>query len=234
MMDLKLWLSILMVCAMAESHILHKDWLIDVPSRIPVLQSSCVVIPCVYLYPETKKILNRWRGFWKRGDTIVASNFLNLRLGNEFHMRSRITGTLQSGNCTWQLYGVRETDTGPFYFRIEIPQHKSFTFSKNKVTLNVFRVPKPPTMSVAVQDQVTATCKVTHVCPSSPPKFSWSHSGIRKTRSKKENKWLWSTTSTLTFTPQEADFNMPLKCTVTFPGKKTTVGSVLLIKKSTK
>ncbi|XP_023187272.1 myeloid cell surface antigen CD33-like isoform X1 [Xiphophorus maculatus] len=266
MMDLKLWLSFLMVCgklslkmtihgissfyhcllatnvflllcfiaAMAESHILHKDWLIDVPSRIPVLQSSCVVIPCVYLYPKSRKILNRWRGFWKRGDTIVASNFLNLRLGNEFHHRSRITGTLQSGNCTWQLYGVRETDTGPFYFRIEIPQHKSFTFSKNKVTLDVFRVPKPPTMSVAVQDQVTATCKVTHVCPSSPPKFSWSHSGIRKTRSKKENKWLWSTTSTLTFTPQEADFNMPLNCTVTFPGKKTTVGSVLLIKKSTK
>ncbi|XP_043973440.1 sialic acid-binding Ig-like lectin 14 [Gambusia affinis] len=228
MMDLKLWLSILMVCGMAESLIWGKDWLINVPSRIPVLHSSCVVVPCVYMYPKTNKVLNRWRGFWKRGDTIVASNFLNLRLTDEFHKRSRITGTLQTGNCTWQLYGIRETDTGPFYLRIEIPQHKSYSFVQNKVTLNIFRVPKPPVMSIEISNTVTATCKVTHVCPVSPPTFSWSHNGRRKTQSKKLNYWLWSTTSTLTFTPQETDYNMPLNCTVRFPGGKTTEGSVVL------
>ncbi|XP_027869363.1 myeloid cell surface antigen CD33-like [Xiphophorus couchianus] len=230
MMDLKLWLSILMVCGMAESLGSGKDWLIDVPSRVSVLQNSCVVIPCSYVYPKVRKMLKTWRGYWKRRGTVVASNFPNAKLTDEFHHRSRIRGTLQSGNCTWQLNRVRETDTGPFYFKIEIPQHKTFTFSQNTVTLDVFRVPDPPTMSVAVQDEVTATCKVTHVCPSSPPKFSWSHSGTRKTKSKKENKWLWSTTSTLTFTPQEADFNMPLNCTVLFKGNKSTKGSVLLIK----
>uniref|UniRef100_A0A087XMT3 Immunoglobulin domain-containing protein n=1 Tax=Poecilia formosa TaxID=48698 RepID=A0A087XMT3_POEFO len=228
MMDLKLWLSILMVCGMAESIGSGKNWRISVPSKISVLQGSCVVIPCKYFYPKTRKIFKTWWGYWKRGNTVVASNVHNLKLTREFHHRTRITGTLQSGNCTWQLNRVRKTDTGPFYFKIEIPQHQSFTFSKSTVTLNVFRVPEPPIMSVAVLKKVTATCKVTHACPSSPPKIFWSHGGILKTKSKKMNKWLWSTKSTLTFTPQEADFNKPLECTVRFHGKKTAHGSVLL------
>ncbi|PWA33648.1 hypothetical protein CCH79_00007569, partial [Gambusia affinis] len=218
------------IAGMAESLGPSKEWKINVPSKISVLQNSCVVIPCSFVYPKTRKILPTWKGYWKRGGTVVASNFPNLKPTHEFNHRSRITGTLQSGNCTWQLNRVRETDTGPFYFKIEIPEHKSFTFSKNTVTLNVFRVPEPPIMSVAVQDQVTATCKVTHVCPASPPKFVWSHTGKLKTKSKKQNKGLWSTTSTLTFTPQETDFNKPINCTVLFKVNKSTKGSVLLIK----
>ncbi|XP_008430604.1 sialic acid-binding Ig-like lectin 14 [Poecilia reticulata] len=230
MMDLKLWFSILMVCGMAESIGSDKDWHISVPSKIPVLQGSCVVIPCEYVYPKTSKIFKTWLGYWKRGNTVVASNFHNFKLTREFHHRTRIKGALESGNCTWQLNHVRKTDTGPFYFKIEIPQYKSFTFSNNKVTLDIYRVPEPPIMSVAVLNKVTATCKVAHVCPSSPPKLFWSHSGMIKTKSKKENKWLWTTKSTITFTPQEADFNKPLNCTVRFHGRKTTKGSVLLTK----
>ncbi|XP_054903880.1 sialic acid-binding Ig-like lectin 16 [Poeciliopsis prolifica] len=231
-MELKLWLPILIVFGMAESLGTSKDWSIKVPSKIPVLQGSCVDIPCRYKYPKTKKILNRWRGFWKRGNTLVASSFPSLKLTDEFHKRTRMSGYLQSGNCSWQLFGVRTTDTGPFHFRIELPQHKSNSFLKNMVTLNVFRVPAPPVMTVAVQDKVTATCTVTHVCPSSPPKFSWNHYGKRETKSKKPaNKWLWKTTSTLTFTPEESDFNKPIICTVTFFGRKTTKGSVIPVKK---
>ncbi|XP_017164861.1 sialic acid-binding Ig-like lectin 14 isoform X3 [Poecilia reticulata] len=229
MMDLKLWFSILMVCGMAESLILAKDWHINVPSRIPVLQNSCVVIPCVYSYPKTKKILNRFRAFWYKRHTLVASNFEDLTLRPEYLHRTRMGGSIQSGNCTWELYGVRKTDTGPFYFKIEIPQHKSFTFSNNKVTLDIYRVPKPPVMTLEVSNKVTATCKVTHVCPSSPPYISWSRAGTWSTISKQENTWLWSTTSTMTFTPREADFNKRLECTVRFQGRKTAKGSVLVL-----
>ncbi|XP_016530563.1 sialic acid-binding Ig-like lectin 14 isoform X1 [Poecilia formosa] len=231
MMDLKLWLSILMVCGMAESQILGKDWLINVPSSISILEGSCVVIPCVYSCPKKRKTFNRFRAFWYRGHTIVASNFPELRLTREFHHRTRMAGSIESGNCTWQLYFVRKTDTGPFYFRIEIPQHKSFTFSNNKVTLDVFQVPEPPVMTIEVRNKVTATCKVTHACPTSPPHISWSRAGTWTTMSKQENKWLWSTTSTMTFTPRVADFNKRLECTVTFHGRKTTKGSVLVFKK---
>ncbi|XP_014835041.1 sialic acid-binding Ig-like lectin 14 [Poecilia latipinna] len=233
MMDLKLWLSILMVCEMAESIGSGKSWLISVPSKIPVLESSCVVIPCEYDYPTKGNLWKKWRGYWTRGDETVASNNPKFKLKQEFKGRSRITGTIESNDCTWQLDDVRETDTGPFHLTIEIPRHSKFIFSKDPVTLDVFRVPEPPVMTVSVNNHASATCTVTHACPSSPPKFSWSHPGKTKTSSKKLKEGLWSTKSTLTFTPEEADFNKPLKCTVNFNDKKTTEGSVLLVKKST-
>uniref|UniRef100_A0A096LRH6 Ig-like domain-containing protein n=1 Tax=Poecilia formosa TaxID=48698 RepID=A0A096LRH6_POEFO len=237
-MDLKLWLSILMVCEMAESIGSGKSWLISVPSKIPVLESSCVVIPCEYDYPTKGNLWKKWRGYWTRGDETVASNNPKFKLKQEFKGRSRITGTIESNDCTWQLDDVRETDTGPFHLTIEIPRHSKFIFSKDPVTLDVFREyirdlfnnPKPFTL---INNHASATCTVTHACPSSPPKFSWSHPGKTKTSSKKLKEGLWSTKSTLTFTPEEADFNKPLKCTVNFNDKKTAEGSVLLVKKST-
>ncbi|XP_008430610.1 sialic acid-binding Ig-like lectin 14 [Poecilia reticulata] len=233
MMDLKLWLSILMVCEMAESIGSGENWLISVPSRISVLESSCVVIPCEYDYPMKGNLWKKWRGYWTRNDETVASNDPKFKLTQEFNGRSRITGTIESNICTWQLDDVRETDTGPFYLTIEIPRHSKFTFSRDTVTLDVFRVPEPPVMTVSVSNHVSATCKVIHACPSSPPKFSWSHPGMTKTSSKNLKKGLWSTMSTLTFTPEEADFNKPLNCKVNFNDKKTTEGSMLLVKKST-
>ncbi|MED6295140.1 hypothetical protein CHARACLAT_028429 [Characodon lateralis] len=120
-----------------------------------------------------------------------------------------------------QLSSDRTTDVGPFYFKIEIPQHKSFTFSQNTMTIDVLRTPEPPTMSVEVLGKVVASCTVFHSCPTSPPRFYWSHSGIKKTRSKRLNKWMWTTVSILTFVLLSSDFDQSLNCTVMYRGKKT-------------
>ncbi|XP_016530567.1 sialic acid-binding Ig-like lectin 12 [Poecilia formosa] len=231
MMDLKLWLSILMVCEMAESMGPGQNWLISVPPVISVLESSCVVIPCMYDYPKKGHLWKKRPGYWRRGDDIVASNNPKFKVTQEFKGRSKITGIIERSICTWQLNDVRVTDAGPFYLTIEIPGFTSYTFSKDTVALNVFQVPEPPVMTIEVSNKVTATCKVTHVCPTSPPKISWSHPGTTTTTTKLTKTWL--TTSTLTFTPEEADFNKPLNCTVNFSDKKTAEGSVLLVKKST-
>uniref|UniRef100_A0A3B3UFJ0 Ig-like domain-containing protein n=1 Tax=Poecilia latipinna TaxID=48699 RepID=A0A3B3UFJ0_9TELE len=212
---------------MAESIGSGKSWLISVPSKIPVLESSCVVIPCEYDYPTKGNLWKKWRGYWTRGDETVASNNPKFKLKQEFKGRSRITGTIESNDCTWQLDDVRETDTGP---KTCLNNYLTSNFVK---IVDCTGVPEPPVMTVSVNNHASATCTVTHACPSSPPKFSWSHPGKTKTSSKKLKEGLWSTKSTLTFTPEEADFNKPLKCTVNFNDKKTTEGSVLLVKKST-
>uniref|UniRef100_A0A3B3XTN8 Ig-like domain-containing protein n=1 Tax=Poecilia mexicana TaxID=48701 RepID=A0A3B3XTN8_9TELE len=208
-----------------SAQIATEDWLINVPSRIPVLESSCVVIPCVYSCPKKRKTFNRFRAFWYRGHTIVASNFPELRLTREFHHRTRMAGSIESGNCTWQLYFVRKTDTGP---KTCLNNYLTSDFVK---IVDCTEVPKRPVMTIDVRNKVTATCKVTHVCPTSPPHISWSRAGTWTTMSKQENKWLWSTTSTMTFIPRVADFNKRLECKVTFHGRKTTKGSVLVFKK---
>ncbi|XP_012712028.2 myeloid cell surface antigen CD33 [Fundulus heteroclitus] len=229
-MELKLWLSFLMVCGIPEVQSASNQWLIKVPSNIPALQGSCVVIPCVYTYPKTKKILNRWVGFWKRGEMIVSTNLPKIKLTQEFRKRTKLMGNLRSGNCTMRISSVRTTDVGPFYLRIEIPQHKSFTFSTNTVTIDVSKTPEPPTMSLDVLDKVKATCTVSHTCPTSPPRFYWSRSGKQKMRSKRLNDFMWTTESTLMFVPLPSDFNQPLNCTVVYSGKKSAQSSMILFR----
>uniref|UniRef100_A0A3Q2PYN5 CD80-like immunoglobulin C2-set domain-containing protein n=1 Tax=Fundulus heteroclitus TaxID=8078 RepID=A0A3Q2PYN5_FUNHE len=213
------------------------QWLIKVPSNIPALQGSCVVIPCVYTYPKTKKILNRWVGFWKRGEMIVSTNLPKIKLTQEFRKRTKLMGNLRSGNCTMRISSVRTTDVGPFYLRIEIPQHKMhternfvFTHNVSLIKCHSTETPEPPTMSLDVLDKVKATCTVSHTCPTSPPRFYWSRSGKQKMRSKRLNDFLWTTESTLMFVPLPSDFNQPLNCTVVYSGKKSAQSSMILFR----
>lgn len=115
------------------------QWTAKIPAKIPALQGSCVVIPCTYTYPRrtSKKILNSWRGFWKKGNKIISTNLPKWKLPGEYKKRTQFLGKLRARNCTMLLDGVRTTDVGPFYFRIEMPQYKSFSYINNSVTIDV-------------------------------------------------------------------------------------------------
>uniref|UniRef100_A0A3Q1I1S3 Ig-like domain-containing protein n=1 Tax=Anabas testudineus TaxID=64144 RepID=A0A3Q1I1S3_ANATE len=197
-------------------------WTANVPAVIPALQGSCVVIPCTYNYPKpkSKKILNRWKGFWKKGNKIMSTNLRKWKLPKEYKRRTKFLGNLKWHNCTMMLDGIRKTDVGPFYFRIEMPQYKSFSYINNTVSLLVMSEPDAPTVSAVVNNKVTASCSVSHSCPYIPPRFSWSRPGIVRKRSKKLNAWNWETVSTLTFQPLSTDFNKTLECTVLYSGGK--------------
>uniref|UniRef100_A0A3B4FMQ2 Ig-like domain-containing protein n=1 Tax=Pundamilia nyererei TaxID=303518 RepID=A0A3B4FMQ2_9CICH len=185
-------------------------------------KAKSVVIPCTYNYPRpsSKKIINSWLGFWKKGNKVVATSIQKWKLPVEYKKRTQFLGKLRTRNCTMLLDSVRSTDVGPFYFRIEMPQYKSFSYTQNAVSIDVIRNPPSPTLSVEVNDQAYATCSVFHSCPSIPPQFSWSHTGVIKRQWKKVNAWNWQTVSTLTFLPLATDFNKPLNCTVRHRGGK--------------
>lgn len=165
-MELKLWLSFLLLQGKCQvknisqkllkvtsnyrsvfffalvSHCVQSPggkWTANVPAVIPALQGSCVVIPCTYNYPKpkSKKILNRWKGFWKKGNKIMSTNLRKWKLPKEYKRRTKFLGNLKWHNCTMMLDGIRKTDVGPFYFRIEMPQYKSFSYINNTVSLLV-------------------------------------------------------------------------------------------------
>uniref|UniRef100_A0A8P4FUT1 Ig-like domain-containing protein n=1 Tax=Dicentrarchus labrax TaxID=13489 RepID=A0A8P4FUT1_DICLA len=230
-MELKWWLSFLLLHGIQDVQSSNGQWTATVPTKIPALQGSCVVIPCTYTYPKpnSKKTLNRWRGFWMKGKKIVSTNLPKWKLAQEYKKRTQFLGNLQSRNCTMLLDGLRQTDVGPFYFRIEMPQYKSFSYINQAVSIDVIRNPPPPSLSVKVNDDVTASCSVSHTCPSIPPQFTWSRTGIITHQSKKLNNWTWETVSTLTFNPLPADFNVTLNCTVQYRGKKEVTSSMILM-----
>ncbi|XP_015830561.2 myeloid cell surface antigen CD33 isoform X1 [Nothobranchius furzeri] len=229
-MEKKFFLCVLLFWAVPDVQPASDVWAIDVPSTIPAVQGECVLIPCWYTYPTTKIVLNRWMGFWKRGNTIVSTNLKKWKLAKEFNKRTEFVGALQVGNCSMLLHSVRTTDIGPFYLQVRIPQFKSFTFTENKVSIDVIRQPEPPAMSFQILDTVRAYCSVLHSCPSAPPRFSWSQAGVTATWSKQINLWMWKTESVLEFVPDSLDFNPVLNCSVVYRGGKTAKSSVVLIK----
>ncbi|TMS10810.1 Myelin-associated glycoprotein [Larimichthys crocea] len=229
-MQLKLRLSFLLLHVIRDVQSSPGQWTASVPTRIPALEGSCVVIPCTYNYPKpnSKKPLNRWRGFWKKGDTIISTSLSSWKLLPEYKKRTSFLGNLASHNCTMQLDDVRQTDVGPFYFRIEMPQYKSFSYRKHPVSIDVISDPPPPSLSVKVDKKVRASCSVSHTCPTKPPLFSWSRPGAVKRQLKRLNKWTWQVVSTLTFVPLRTDFNKPLNCSVQYRGGKQVNSSMIL------
>ncbi|XP_029133808.2 sialic acid-binding Ig-like lectin 14 [Labrus bergylta] len=228
-MELKLGISFLSLLVILHFESSHGQWAAIVPPKISAVQGSCVVIPCSYTYPKraSKEILNRWIGFWKKKATIISTNLPKWKLPTKYRKRTLFLGNLQTHNCTMMLDGVRRTDTGPFYFRIELPQYgRSYSYTKNDVTIDVMSNPPVPSLSVQVRDKITASCSVSHSCPSYPPQFIWSHPGIVTLRSKKLNMWEWETVSTVTLKPLPIDFNKNLTCTVKYRGGKQARNSV--------
>ncbi|KAK5862482.1 hypothetical protein PBY51_017873 [Eleginops maclovinus] len=229
-MELKLLFPFLMLHVIHDVHSSSSQWTVSVPKRISVLQGSCVVIPCLYNYPKpkSKKILTRWKGFWMNGKKVVSTNVPKWKLIKEYKKRTQFLGNIQARNCTMLLDSVGRNDAGPFHFRIEMPQYKSYSYTTTPVTINVTRIPQPPTLSVEMNEKVTASCSVSHSCPTIPPQFSWSHRGIVNRQSKRLNTWQWQTVSTLTFPYRPSDFNKPLNCTVLYRGGKQVTSSMIL------
>ncbi|XP_029307047.1 LOW QUALITY PROTEIN: uncharacterized protein LOC115021058 [Cottoperca gobio] len=119
--------------------------------------------------------------------------------------RASLNQAKRKASCNKQenqeLPELKATDD-PVYLNIEAPpdqMDQSMDYTDN-IYANV-DYSKPPSLSVEVNDKVTAFCSVSHSCPTMPPSLSWSHSGIVTRRSKRLNTWKWETVSTLTFPP---------------------------------
>ncbi len=95
----------------------------------------------------------------------------------------------------------------------------------------------PETPSISVEDEVTsgklvtATCAVSHSCPSDLPRVTWSHDGTQSSPSQPQNHGQWKLTSySLTFTPSREDHNKRLSCSAEFKGKTVTGYTTLKVK----
>uniref|UniRef100_A0A9J7Z1Y0 Si:dkey-238d18.5 n=1 Tax=Cyprinus carpio carpio TaxID=630221 RepID=A0A9J7Z1Y0_CYPCA len=215
-------------------------WNIEVPESVVGLSGSCVLIPCRFSYPENGKTYTEFKGIWLKGNeesTVFHTDTSNII--DSFKGRTSLNGDLGKKDCSLKISSLSSSDAGSFMFRIEIKDLDKYTY-KNKekkeiVSLTVKETPENPNVSVEEEvtsgKPVTATCAVSHSCPSDLPKVTWSHDGKQSSPSQPQNHGQWKLTSyNLTFTPSREDHNKHLSCTAEFKGKTLTDYKTLKVK----
>ncbi|XP_064425531.1 sialoadhesin-like [Latimeria chalumnae] len=96
------------------------------------LKGSCVVIPCTFNYPGTKRPSHDIRAIWYRdgGETFCDSD-------HSSNGRADLVGDRGEKNCSLQINGIRTEDAKEFTFRVEIKNLDSYSFLDSKVRIEV-------------------------------------------------------------------------------------------------
>ncbi|XP_060906811.1 myelin-associated glycoprotein-like [Labrus mixtus] len=222
------------------------EWKASVVKSLDALVSSCVVIPCSFTHPEGNLPTSRLRGIWHISDqrdrciyhyddTLVLDNFKG---------RTKLLGHLGQSNCTLEIIEIKDHDSGPFCFRIELTKTETvapekFSFVEECVDLKMLPDPPKPKLTQlksAVQGLPSVlTCTVPHTCPSRAPKLTWNKGiadGIIEVH-REIHAGNWEMQSILTFIPEDKDDHSEVICTSTFNGGRTSSETLKLYVKRT-
>ncbi|XP_056613402.1 myelin-associated glycoprotein-like [Triplophysa dalaica] len=201
------------------------NWDATVPKSVVGLSGSCVVIPCTYNYPSNGKTYTDFTGIWYKGDSDIIYHKDTSKIISKFKNRTSLIGSLNQKNCTLKISSLQHDDQGQYMFRIEIKDLDMYSYQRRNVSITVKDSPELPSISVegevTSQKEVTATCVVSHSCPSDPPRLTWSHKGKTTSDSQPQVDGQLKLISYLTFTPSREDHNKPLSCSAVFPPSKT-------------
>ncbi|XP_038850572.1 B-cell receptor CD22-like [Salvelinus namaycush] len=208
------------------------SWTAEVPNSVSGLQGSCIVIPCSFNYPEPKIKPSEFTGIWFKDTYEVIYHPDSSNAITDYRHRTELVGDLRQKNCSLRIDPLHRSDEGPFTFRIEIKNYNKASYKDDRVSIAVSSSPDPPSLSVMeevnVGEEVSASCSVSHSCPSDPPRITWSHSGTPSIQSQQQTKGQWEETSTMTFRSSIADNNQPLVCTAAYRGGMTVSSSKTL------
>uniref|UniRef100_H3ASG3 Ig-like domain-containing protein n=1 Tax=Latimeria chalumnae TaxID=7897 RepID=H3ASG3_LATCH len=202
---------------------LCQSWSASVPQSMRALKGSCVVIPCTFNYPGTKRPSHDIRAIWYRdgGETFCDSD-------HSSNGRADLVGDRGEKNCSLQINGIRTEDA-------------NYSFLDSKCFLKAFcsrfgcPVPEiscldaPCPKEITENVTVTVTCTTSHTCPAAPPGLTWNGAqGPSTVQHRPLQDGLWEVSSTLTFTPSYTDHGKSLTCQVMYSGGKWTESSIEL------
>ncbi|XP_051813396.1 sialoadhesin-like isoform X2 [Acanthochromis polyacanthus] len=208
------------------------SWTATIPSSVKGLPGSCVVIPCSFNYPAPQTPVSEFTGYWMNDNNHLIYHPHESTIQEQYRNRTKLLGDVRHKNCSLMIDPLRESDQGPFHFRIEIKNYDKFSYRNNKVSISMMNELKPieftETGEVKEGQTVSVSCSVYHSCPPFPPVFNWNRTGQQHFSSQQLNGGQWKATSTLTFQPTHADHNRPLLCSVTYRGGRNQKDSTTL------
>ncbi|XP_007232412.3 myelin-associated glycoprotein [Astyanax mexicanus] len=226
------WCFCLCCLLLKECATEHDSWNIAVSHSVVGLEGSCLDISCRFNYPGSDRKASDYKGIWLTDSNEKVFHSEASQISSTFLHRTSMLGDLHHRNCSLKINPLKNSDKGPFTFRIEIVGFNKYSFGNHKVTVTVKDAPERPTLHVEeemkTRKKVTVTCSVLHSCPSAPPRITWNHPGKESIESKKQADDQWQLTSSLSFTTTNQDNNKVLSCTAEFTGGMKVSSSKIL------
>ncbi|XP_040899769.1 Schwann cell myelin protein-like isoform X2 [Toxotes jaculatrix] len=232
-MDALKWpLFFLWFCVKVVHQTEGSSWTINLPSSVKGLPGYCVVIPCSFNYPDPERRINKYTGIWMEQAGHAIYHPVESEILQEYRSRTELLGDVTQKNCSLKIDSLKQSDQGPFFFRIDLENYDKFSYKEKTVTITMI---SGLDINISMQEEVVegqtvqASCSVSPICPTSPPVFSWSHSGKQHSHSQQLGDGQWVSTATLTFHPTRPDHNKPLLCTVRYKGGQQEISKVLKV-----
>nr|XP_040022235.1 myelin-associated glycoprotein-like isoform X2 [Gasterosteus aculeatus aculeatus] len=231
-MDSVKWPMLFVCLCFRVTQTIDPSWKVTVPSSVKGLPGSCVVIPCSFNYPDTDKRITAFLGMWFiAGGSSIIYHPDESKMIKEFQGRTELLGDVRQKNCSLKIDPLKSSDSGPFFFRIEMEGYDKFSY-REQTSITMMSELNDITFTVKEDlmegQTVVASCSVPHSCPTSPPDFTWSLPGKQHFQPRQLVDGQWTATSTLHFLPTRADHDKLLRCNVTYKGGQSQKAEKLL------
>nr|KAF6270060.1 sialic acid binding Ig like lectin 5 [Pipistrellus kuhlii] len=215
-----------------------------VQDSVTVQEGLCVHVPCSFSFPRSSvtssaKVFTYWyrEGDRTHRDALVASTNpykpVKLETKGRFLLADPTTN-----NCSLQIRDARWSDTGRYYFRVEIgypgydiqgyPQRYNFqgyTYQDKKLDLQVTALTEKPHIRILEPLEsgrpTQLACSLPGACEGGRPLTSWAGAAVDSLDPQNLSS------SVLTFTPRPQDHGTNLTCQVQLQGSSVATQTTI-------
>ncbi|KAM5245845.1 sialoadhesin [Ctenodactylus gundi] len=219
-------------------------WDVSSPKSVQGVKGSCLVIPCIFNFPDNGKAANDITAIWYYdylGKRQVVSHSANPKLVDEhFQGRSQLLGDMKHKVCNLLLTDLQLEDSGTYNFRFEITGGDSWSDLKG-TSITVTEEPGAPSITSPTElhegTEVNFNCSTPYVCQQKPVSLQWQ--GQDPTRSVTSSLQKVETTGishleTLHMALSWQDHGQILLCQLSVASRKSQSPVQLLVKHAPK
>uniref|UniRef100_A0A3Q2PZB6 Ig-like domain-containing protein n=1 Tax=Fundulus heteroclitus TaxID=8078 RepID=A0A3Q2PZB6_FUNHE len=251
--DIKLFILSLMINRSLYST--SQAWHVRMPRNIEALYGSCLTIPCsfdYYRYPPKRPDRVVWYQYQSMGYPLVYDNWYPNDVISIYKERTQALTSTYGKTCTLHIKTVNWNDHRQVLFPWVDPENvgrSTHAFYETTVTIEVvgmFSVQTlntssflPLTISPTSSEYLegfpsTVRCTASYTCSNNRPSLTWNYANmpVSSNTVKESGKTMWTTVSTLTFTPSAKDHGHHLTCFARFDGGQTQEKSITISVKS--
>nr|XP_008531834.1 PREDICTED: sialoadhesin [Equus przewalskii] len=156
------------------------SWGVSSPQEVQGVKGSCLLIPCVFTFPDRVEVPNGITSIWYydySSSRKVASHSAKPELvESRFHGRTQLVGDAEDKVCNLLLKDLQLEDSGSYNYRFEISEGNRWSDVKGTV-VTVTEKPSVPTIDAPAELreglEVDFNCSTPYACPQGTISLKW-------------------------------------------------------------